>query len=110
MESVKFDDTRKALIKEFKSKITSRSWCSREMFLAYAFLRDRSYLGIERTINQDHRCFGRGKFYFLGALAIKITKELDKFFDKSDYTFEYSTATVYSWMKAKYDQESAQAS
>jgi hypothetical protein len=113
-------ETRKQLIKKFREQVAGGKPGTRAQLLAYAFLRGRDYVALEREINEDHPSFGEGRNTFLSYLASAITGKIREaqFPGKRAYDLrragenekaqeieEFTTAVrkeVYEWIQEKY--------
>jgi hypothetical protein len=105
MENIKFDDNRKKLIKAFRAKVCNGQKATREIFLAYAFLRGRPYIDLESKINEDN--FGEGKFTFLRYLSCLIGMEIKKASEpiNIEYNRNDTVDAISLWIKEKYEEK-----
>lgn len=120
-------ETRKELIKKFREQVAGGKYASRTTLLAYAFLRGRPYVALERVINEDHPSFGEGRNTFLSYLASGVTGRIREAKypdlraydlrrngegDKATEIEEFTSAVrkaVYEWIQEKYAAKSKEA-
>jgi len=69
-------ETRKELIKKFRKQVAGGKTATRAQLLAYAFLRGKEYVALERVINEDHESFEVGRNTFLWYLAGRVATEI----------------------------------
>lgn len=112
-------ETRKELIKKFREQVAGGKPATRAQFLAYAFLRGKEYVALERVINEDHESYGEGRNTFLGYLAAWVAGKITEAkFGKNAYELrkagelekvndfvEFSDAVkkeIQAWIQEKY--------
>jgi hypothetical protein len=110
---IKFDENTRKLIRAFRAKVCNGQHATRETLLAYAFLKDRPYIALERKINEDHESFGIGRDSFLSYLVYGIRREIlqaskNLGFDKEveEQIAKEIESEIRQWIMKKYEKES----
>jgi hypothetical protein len=99
---IKFDENTRKLIKAFRAKVSNGQHATRETLLAYAFLRGRPYIALEKRINEEHESFGEGTKNFLASLSCSVAHEIGI---NKDPDFRVFNNPVLSWINEKYKTE-----
>jgi hypothetical protein len=88
----------KTIIKNIRSQLINGQPGNRTLLLAYAFLKNRPYITLERNINEDHPSFGKGREVFLDYLSYCINKTILSI----DTTYKNMKEEIYQWIMRKY--------
>ena len=104
---IKFDENTTKLIRAFRAKVAEGKPGTRPVLLAYAYLKDKPYASLETKINEDHECFGSGKFTFLEYMSLRIFGEISLAVKETKIEYSTERKDVYNWLLEKYNSAEA---